>query len=128
MKLDLIFKRLILANIVLVIFFLISPFMNIESQMVLNFNYNVELNDGVFFLTIIWIVAFFISLYLLYNFKKCGKQLFLIVFIMGMVFTLLGGPIAFDPITYILDGLGMAINGALLLILYYTPISKKFRN
>ena len=67
-----------------------------------------------------------VNLYLLYTFKKPGKQLFMIVFLASIVLQLFGGPVASDPIYYIIDGLGMAVSGALLVMLYYTPISKKF--
>ena len=67
-----------------------------------------------------------INLYLLYTFKKPGKQLFTIVFLASIALTLFGGPVASDPIYYTLEGLGLAIVGALLIMLYYTPISKKF--
>ena len=52
--------------------------------------------------------------------------MFLYVFIASILLSLFGGPVASDPIYYIIDGLGMAVSGALLVMLYYTPISKKF--
>ena len=125
MKLDVIFKRLVLANIFLILVFIIAAW-NVNSEIVLEFNNNFDLQDELFFLTLFWIIAYFISCYLIYNFKKFGRQLFLIVFILGYFIALLSGPIAFDQFTYILDGLGTALNGALLAILYLTPISKKF--
>lgn len=125
MKLDTIFKRLILVNVFLAIVFIIAAW-NVNSQIVLEFNDNFELQDELFFLILFWIIAYFVSCYLLYNFKKFGKQLFLIVFILGYLISLLSGPIAFDQLTYVLDSLGTAVNGALLVMLYFTPISKKF--
>ena len=125
MKLELVFKRLILANVFLAIVFIIAAW-NVNSQIVLEFNDNFELQDELFFLILFWIIAYFVSCYLLYNFKKFGRQLFLIVFILGYLISLLSGPIAFDQLTYVLDSLGTAINGALLVMLYFTPISKKF--
>jgi hypothetical protein len=125
MKLDTIFKRLILVNVFLAIVFIIAAW-NVNSQIVLEFNDNFELQDELFFLILFWIIAYFVSCYLLYNFKKFGRQLFLIVFILGYLISLLSGPIAFDQLTYVLDSLGTAVNGALLVILYFTPISKKF--
>ena len=125
MKLDIIFKRLILVNVFLAIVFIIAAW-NVNSQIVLEFNDNFELQDELFFLILFWIIAYFVSCYLLYNFKKFGRQLFLIVFILGYLISLLSGPIAFDQLTYVLDSLGTAVNGALLVILYFTPISKKF--
>ena len=125
MKLELVFKRLILANVFLAIVFIIAAW-NVNSQIVLEFNDNFELQDELFFLILFWIIAYFVSCYLLYNFKKFGRQLFLIVFILGYLISLLSGPIAFDQLTYVLDSLGTAVNGALLVMLYFTPISKKF--
>ena len=100
--------------------------LNVNSQIVLEFKDNFELQDELFFFSLCWIIAYCVSCYLLYNFKKFGKQLFLIVFILGYLISLLSGPIAFDQLTYVLDSLGTAINGALLVMLYFTPISKKF--
>ena len=125
MKLELVFKRLILANVFLAIVLIIAAW-NVNSQIVLEFNDNFELQDELFFLILFWIIAYFVSCYLLYNFKKFGRQLFLIVFILGYLISFLSGPIAFDQLTYVLDSLGTAVNGALLVMLYFTPISKKF--
>ena len=126
MKLIIIFKRLVLASLLISLFFVLSPFIISESLKVSYFNNSVNPGDTYFLLVIIWILASFVSLYLLYNFKKPGKQMFLYVFIASIFLSLFGGPVASDPIFYIIDGLGMAVSGALLVMLYYTPISKKF--
>tara|TARA_B100001094_G_C17620340_1_gene525542 strand:- start:147 stop:527 length:381 start_codon:yes stop_codon:yes gene_type:complete len=126
MKLTIIFKRLVLASLLISLFFVLSPFIISESLKVSYFNNSVNSGDSFFFLVIIWILALFVSLYLLYNFKKPGKQMFLCVFIASIFLSLFGGPVASDPIYYIIDGLDMAVSGALLVMLYYTPISKKF--
>jgi hypothetical protein len=126
MKLIIVFKRLVLASLLISLFFVLSPFVVSESLKVSYFNNSVNPGDTFFLLVIIWILASFVSLYLLYNFKKPGKQMFLYVFIASIFLSLFGGPVASDPIYYIIDGLGMAVSGALLVMLYYTPISKKF--
>ena len=126
MKLTIIFKRLVLASLLISLFFVLSPFIISESLKVSYFNNSVNPGDTFFLLVIIWILASFVSLYLLYNFKKPGKQMFLYVFIASIFLSLFGGPVASDPIFYIIDGLGMAVSGALLVMLYCTPISKKF--
>ena len=126
MKLIIVFKRLVLASLLISLFFVLSPFIISESLKVSYFNNSVNPGDTFFLLVIIWILASFVSLYLLYNFKKPGKQMFLYVFIASIFLSLFGGPVASDPIYYIIDGLGMAVSGALLVMLYYTPISKKF--
>ena len=126
MKLIIVFKRLVLVSLLISLFFVLSPFIISESLKVSYFNNSVNPGDTFFLLVIIWILASFVSLYLLYNFKKPGKQMFLYVFIASIFLSLFGGPVASDPIYYIIDGLGMAVSGALLVMLYYTPISKKF--
>jgi len=126
MSQKIIFKRLVLFNFLTAVFFLISPFLNIESEEVLNFNNSVEMNDIVFLIVILWLIAFTISSYMLYNFKKTGKQLYLIAIILGVIISLFSGSIAFDPISYLVDGLGWAFTGIIIYILYFTPIKKEF--
>jgi len=126
MKLITIFKRLIIASFLIYLFFILSPFIISESLKVTYFNDSVDPGDTFYLFVLIWIIASLINLYLLYNFKKLGKQMFLYIFITSLILSLFGGPVASDPIFYIIDGLGMAVSGALLVMLYYTPISKKF--
>tara|TARA_B100000575_G_scaffold25862_1_gene17449 strand:+ start:295 stop:675 length:381 start_codon:yes stop_codon:yes gene_type:complete len=126
MNLKIIFKRLVLLNLLITIFFVVSIFFIPESGMVESFNQSVEVHDVYSFLAIIWILAFFFNTYLLYNFKKFGKQMYLYIFLASLVLVLIGGPVALDPLFYLLDGLAMSISGALLAMLYLTPISKNF--
>ena len=126
MNLKIIFKRLVLLNLLVTLFFVISIFFIPESGMVESFNQSVEVHDVYSFLAIIWILAFFFNTYLLYNFKKFGKQMYLYIFLASLVLALISGPVALDPLFYVLDGLAMSISGALLAMLYLTPISKNF--
>ena len=124
--LTIIFKRLILTYLLIALFFIIAPFFVSQSLKVSYFNNSVDRNNAYYLLYIIWMIVSLVSLYLLYTFKKPGKQLFTIVFLASSALTLFGGPVASDPIYYTLEGLGLAIVGALLIMLYYTPISNKF--
>ena len=124
--LTIIFKRLILTYLLIALFFIIAPFFVSQSLKVSYFNNSVDRNNAYNLLYITWMIVSLVSLYLLYTFKKPGKQLFTIVFLTSSALTLFGGPVASDPIYYTLEGLGLAIVGALLIMLYYTPISKKF--
>tara|TARA_B100000446_G_scaffold166289_1_gene169356 strand:- start:883 stop:1002 length:120 start_codon:yes stop_codon:yes gene_type:complete len=36
------------------------------------------------------------------------------------------GTYAYEPFTYIIEGLGWAASGAILVFLYFTPIKKEF--
>ena len=124
--LTIIFKRLILTYLLIALFFIIAPFFVSQSLKVSYFNNSVDRNNAYYLLYIIWMIVSLVSLYLLYTFKKPGKQLFTIVFLASSALTLFGGPVASDPIYYTLEGFGLAIVGALLIMLYYTPISNKF--
>ena len=126
MDLKTIFKRVILLDLLIIVLSIASFF--IESAEVADFNRYFE-NDYSSALLIIYgigILIYLINLFLLYKFKSIGKQIYLILFIVFMVLILLSAPNAMDPLTYVLDGLGMANSGAILVFLYFTPVKKAF--
>ena len=126
MDLKTIFKRVILLDLLIIVLSIASFF--IESAEVADFNRYFE-NDYSSALLIIYgigILIYLINLFLLYKFKSIGKQIYLILFIVFMVLILLSPPSAMDPLLYVLDGLGMANSGAILVFLYFTPIKKEF--
>ena len=126
MNLKNLFKKLVLFNLIILLFIIGSAFTNMGSEEVISFNNSVPPNIIIGILILIWFVVLFINTYMLYTFKKYGKQLFLILFVAAILLILFSGPIAFDPIIYVLDSLSMAITGAILYILYFTQIKKEF--
>jgi hypothetical protein len=124
MNLKTIFKRLILLELLLIFAAFFAVFF--ESEEVLSFNESMPIDDSITILLVVWLLALFVSLYLLYNFKKIGKQLFLGVFISGLVLALILGPSAVDSWLYVLDAIECSISGVLIFILYFTPIKKEF--
>jgi hypothetical protein len=124
MSLKTIFKRLILLELLLILAMTFSIFF--ESKEVMSFNESVPIADGIVIFLVVWLLALFASLYLLYNFKKIGKKLFLGVFILGLVLALISGPLATDSWMYVLDAIECSISGVLIFILYFTPIKKEF--
>ena len=124
MNLKTIFKRLILLDLLLIILVITTIFF--ESEEVFEFNETVPVPD--FFLPIvaIWSLAYFVNLFLLYKFKSIGKQMYLFIYIIGFVLSLLAGPIASDPCAYALDAIEMSVVGAILVLLYFSPIKKEF--
>ena len=124
MSLKTIFKRLILLELLLILTITSSIFF--ESKEVMSFNESVPIADGIVIFLVVWLLALFASLYLLYNFKKIGKKLFLGVFILGLVLALISGPLAMDSWMYVLDAIECSISGVLIFILYFTPIKKEF--
>ena len=126
MNLKTIFKRLILLDLSLIILIIVTVFF--ESAEVADFNRYFE-NDFSNAILIIFGIALLIhlfNLFLLYKFKSIGKQIYLILFIVLMVLSLLSPPNAMDSWLYVLDGLGMANSGAILVLLYFSPIKKEF--
>mgnify|MGYP001178773911 CR=1 FL=1 len=128
MNLKIIFKRLILLDLSLLILMFISAFF--ESEIVIAFNEGISqsnnMNDMLGVIALVFLVLYLVNLYLLYKFKNIGKQMYLFLFILGSIFVLLMGIGAYDPIFYLLDGLGWANSGAILVFLYFTPIKKEF--
>ena len=127
MKIKSIFKRLILIEIALIIFGIISLFF--QSQEVINFNedYNKSFDEGFYMIGIfLFLIVYPVTIYLLYNFKSLGKQLYLILTIFGLVYSMFSGPVAEDPWFYIINMLSCANTGAILVLLYFSPISKEF--
>ena len=128
MNLKIIFKRVILLDLSLLILMFISAFF--ESEIVIAFNEGISqsnnMNDMLGVIALFFLVLYLVNLYLLYKFKNIGKQMYLFLFILGSILMLLMGIGAYDPIFYLLDGLGWASSGAILVFLYFTPIKKEF--
>ena len=127
MKLKLIFKRLVLSNLFVSLILLAITLLETESSQVLDFNNSVAVNDSLMLLALVWIFAFFVSLYFIYKFKKIGRQLFFYVFVIGIIMIVFGGPIAFDAASYALDSLATAISGAIIVLSYLSPLNKEFK-
>ena len=128
MNLKTIFKRLVLLDLLILILLFVAAFN--ESELVVAFNESINPpndKDGILgIIAILAIALYFLNLYLLYKFKNIGKQMYLFLFIFMSIFSLLLGTNAYDPIFYLLDGLGWAISGAILVLLYFSPIKKEF--
>ena len=128
MNLKVIFKRLILLDLLLLILIFISAFF--ESELVIAFNESISqsnnMNDMLIVIALVFFLLYLVNLYLLYKFKNIGKQMYLFLFILGSILLLLMGIVASDPIILLLDGLGWANSGAILVFLYFTPIKKEF--
>lgn len=127
MNLDLIFKRLILIDVAIISFFIALAVFIPESDVVSDFNLNIpEQHNFYYILIFVWLIIFYISIYLLYNFKSLGKQLYLANFIFVILLDLFGGPVALDEWVYVIDILTSALSGAILVLLYFSPLKKKF--
>jgi hypothetical protein len=119
------FKKVILLNIGL--FFLAFTSIFFESDKVNSFNESLDIiPTSLLIIGLIWIIFYFVSLYFLYTFKKNGKKLFSILFVLGVILNLPLGPSAIDSLTYTIDALSWCTQSAILVFLYFTPIKTQF--
>ena len=119
------FKKIILMNIGLSFSVFILVFF--ESDEVISFNESLDIIPvSLLIIGLIWIIFYFVSLYFLYYFKKNGKKLFTILFVLGIILNLPLGPSAVDSLMYTIDALSWCTQSAILVFLYFTPIKKQF--
>tara|TARA_B100000900_G_scaffold323882_1_gene283468 strand:+ start:57 stop:437 length:381 start_codon:yes stop_codon:yes gene_type:complete len=119
------FKKIILLNIGL--FFSVFILVFFESDEVISFNESLDtIPTSLLIIGLIWIIFYFVSLYFLYTFKKNGKKLYSILFVLGIVLNLPLGPSAVDSLMYTIDALSWCTQSAILVFLYFTPIKKQF--
>ncbi len=126
MNLKTIFKRLILLDLLLIILMVVA--FAFESTEVADFNkyFESEFSNSLLIIGGILYLVYLINLFLLYKFKSIGKQIYFILLIVFIVLTLLLPPSATDSWLYVLDGLGWTTEGAILILLYFSPIKKEF--
>ena len=125
-----IFRKLILIELALIVLMLISIFIESEEIAYMNEQLSSGFSDvyiligGIF--AVIVLLMYLVNLFLLYKFKNIGKPMYLALFLVMALGSLLGGPIVHEPSDYLIDGLGWAMSGAILVFLYFTPIKKEF--
>ena len=126
MNLKTIFKRLVLLDFLLII--LVVSSIAFESAEVTDFNKYFENDYSNSLLTVAGILylVYIVNLFFLYKFKRIGKQIYFILWIVLIILSLLLPPFASDSWSYVIDGLGWANSGAILVLLYFTPIKKEF--
>ena len=132
MKMEKVFKNLIITKLVALIIALISAFyMSDEvSQISDNLSGGILFSDellivgGIIYL--VYLVVSLVSLYLIYKLKPSGRKLYTICFVAGLIITLMSGPIIMGPLLTALIDLNVAIDGAILVFLYFTPIKNNF--
>lgn len=130
MEIEKIFKNIVMLDFA----FLILIAINSMYQPVEIINLNKNLNDGYLsnynnFLGILGLILFFVYLFtlnLLYRFVSYGKPLYLFIIVAGITLNYLNGSIIFTPFSSLLDQIGGILSGALLILLYYSPIKNNF--
>ena len=126
-----IFKNLLIAQFLLLILIgvkIVFGFSLLNEELYL-ISYNLPspiLDIYAGFLFIIFLVIALTALYLLFNFKKIGRNIFLFLIIFGILFGLFMGPSISDPIDYLLEYLFAFADGAILVFIYFSPLKDKF--
>ena len=126
-----IFKNLLIAQILLLILIFVKvifgfTLLNEELYLI---SYNLPLPiPGIYAgaLFVIILIALFTALYLLFNFKKIGRNIFLFLIIFSTFVGLFMGPTIADPIDYSLGYLSAVADGAILVFIYFSPLKDKF--
>tara|TARA_Y100000816_G_C25954347_1_gene497928 strand:- start:37 stop:450 length:414 start_codon:yes stop_codon:yes gene_type:complete len=80
---------------------------------------------SIFFLILILHI---ISLFMLYKLKRNGKRIFVSTLVLLSIAVLFTGSYAFSPFGLLFEYIIYMIDGALLVFLYFTPVSKKFND
>tara|TARA_Y100000768_G_scaffold293048_1_gene226941 strand:- start:181 stop:573 length:393 start_codon:yes stop_codon:yes gene_type:complete len=130
MEIEKIFKNLILIDFGVLILIVISSmyqpqeitnmYDTLKDGLLSNFeNISRFVSLGLFFL-------YLITLNLLYRFISYGKQLYLFLIITGLLFNYLNGSVIYTSFGGLLDQIGGIISGAILILLYYSPIKNNF--
>ena len=128
-----ILQKSIIFSLIFLFFSILLVFFNPTSDLVTEFNdknFLTWLNDEslwpfVIILILVSVLHLF-SFYMLYKFKKNGKRVFVSTLIILVLTDLSGGSYAASSIEIFLSTVVWLIDGAILAILYITPVSKKF--
>ena len=67
------------------------------------------------------LIAYAISLILLYRYVSYGKKVYVAVIVIGVILDLAGGAYIMTSISFNLAGLGSMITGAILTLLFFSP-------
>ena len=131
MEIEKIFKNLILIDFVILILIVISSFYqsNQYSEVYQYLDKGLLANYGNF-KSIISIILFFLYLFtlnLLYRFISYGKPLYLFLGVAGLVLNYFSGSVICTAFSGMLDQIGGVISGAILILLYFSPVKDNFR-
>ena len=130
MEIEKIFKNLILIDfgvlILIVISSLYQPQAITDISDVLNDGLLANFEDISRIVSLVLFFLYLITLNLLYRFISYGKPLYLFLIISGLLFNYLSGSVIYSSFGGLLDQVGGIISGAILILLYYSPIKNNF--
>ena len=128
MDLEKVFKNIVLLD--LAIFVLLFVSILIEPEEIASISESLDTGiwdeNTIIVIFLGFLIVYLINLILLYKFISFGKVLYLILFILGIALPLTTGPVISSSFTYTLEWIGGASSGAILVLLYFSPIKDKF--
>ena len=128
MDLEKVFKNIVLLDLAIFILLFVSILMEPEEIAIISESLGTGIWDENTIIVIFlgFLIVYLINLILLYKFISFGKVLYLILFILGIALSFTTGPVIFSSFTYTLDWISGASSGAILVLLYFSPIKDKF--
>jgi len=132
MEIEKIFKNLIIIDFALLVLIVVSSTYDSNNLNTIN----QYLEKGLLakyenFSNILSIILFFLyllTLNLLYRFISYGKKLYLFLIVSGILINYFNGSVVYTSLGTVLDQLGGMVSGAILILLYFSPIKENFNN
>ena len=129
------FRKIIWANVIIfpifAIKFIFYPYAFAPEELAKAMTLYEELmplaDNFVLIAVLLALIAFIVSLFLLYKFNDYGRQLFIVSNIVMLLFVFSDGYIVFDSLDYFLDSISTAIVGFTIAISYFSNLSKEFK-
>ena len=128
MDLEKVFRNLILADLAILVAMVIATATEPEYITALIEQVDQGIYDtgaGMMF-ALLFLVVYLVNLFMLYKYISFGKTLYLILFGISIVLSLMAGTVVSSAFQETLAWLGGAVSGAILVLLYYSPIKSKF--
>ena len=128
MDIEKVFKNIVLLDLAIIVLLFVSIIMEPEEITYISESLGTGIWDEITITVIFmgFLIVYLINLILLYKFISFGKVLYLILAILGIILPLTTGPIISSSLTYTLEWIGGATSGAILVLLYFSPIKDKF--
>ena len=131
MEIEKIFKNLIIIDFALLVLIVVSS--TYDSNNLNTINQYLEkgllakYENFSMILSIILFFLYLLTLNLLYRFISYGKKLYLFLIVSGILINYFNGSVVYTSLGTVLDQLGGMVSGAILILLYFSPIKENFR-
>jgi|TARA_Y100000294_G_C8391936_1_gene271173 hypothetical protein len=128
MDLEKIFKNLIIANAVTIVILIIASFSMPKDLMEIAEYVPAGIygSESGLVLTLLIVIAYIISLILLYRYVSYGKNVYVAVVVIGFILDLAGEAYIMTSISFSIGVILNMITGAILTLLFFSPIKDKF--